>query len=335
MDLTPGFRNRFKGDPQQGTLFRASAKELDPTGQRYPRGYTPERRDEVWDAVGEVGYSNLGERFNPATGDAELPMLFSGEDEFSAMDDTSKRNWGEGRAVIRDAVARSTVPMDVVSRVQFGVTPNIRSNAFYGPKDDAIVFGRSAADAQQHREGFGSGYPTPETQRLDQGQTIIHELGHAADPSLEPLRGKRTNIIDRHGDFPVEGYTEPEDLGAAEQFADDFAEEHFRHDPRLGRKATFDTATASYAGAAPSDIPPGHLAGYEKWSDRSQRAAQDLRPRHEAAEREGRQRQALAAETGESAPVKDFPKTAEQARAVGDLRDADELRSPRLRLRRA
>ena len=334
-EMTPGFRKAFKGNPQQGTLFRADADELDPTGQRYRgiRGYTPDEQRAAWDAVGEVGFSTMGER--QSGDDIEMPMTFSGEEEFAAVDDASKRDWGEGRAVIRDAVARSTVPMDVVSRVQFGVTPNIRSNAFYGPKDDAIVFGRSAADAQQHREGFGSGYPTPETQRLDQGQTIIHELGHAADPSLEPLRGKRTNIIDRHGDFPVEGYTEPEDLGAAEQFADDFAEEHFRHDPRLGRKATFDTATASYAGAAPSDIPPGHLAGYEKWSDRSQRAAQDLRPRHEAAEREGRQRQALAAETGESAPVKDFPKTAEQARAVGDLRDADELRSPRLRLRRA
>lgn len=310
MEMKPGFKRPFKGKPQQGTLFRASAAELDPTGTRYPRGYTPERQREAWDAVGEVGYSSLGERMNYATGDAELPMLFSGDDEFAAVDDASKRNWGEGRAVIRDAVARSTAPLDVVSRVQFGVAPNITANAYYGPKEDTVYLGRKASEAQQHREGFGTGHPTPEVQRLDQGQTVIHELGHAADPALEPLRGKRNQIIDRHGDLPVEGYTEPMDLGRVEEVADDFAEQHFRHDPRAGRKATFDLATGSYPGSAPSDIPPRHLASYSSWGERSKRAAADLRPRHDAAE--------------------NYPKTGEQARAVEGLRLAEQERSPRL-----
>lgn len=314
-EMTPGFRKAFKGNPQQGTLFRASAEELDPTGQRYRkiRGYTPDEQREAWDAVGEVGFSSMGERL--VGDDVQMPYLATGAEEFAAVDDRSKRDWGEGRAVIRDAVARSTVPRDVVSRVQFGVTPNISSNAIYGPKDDAIYFGRSAEEAQAHREGFGTGYPTPETQRLDQGQTVIHELGHAADPALEPLRGERNVLRKAYPDSPdVTGYTEPEDTGKFEEFADDFSEEHFRHDPRAGRRATFDAATGTYPGATPSDIPPQHLASYEKWGDRSQRAARDLLPRHAAAEAAGQR----------------YPQTAEQTRAVTVARQADFARSPHL-----
>lgn len=313
--MTPGFRKAFKGNPQQGTLFQASADELDPTGQRYRqiRGYTPDEQREAWDAVGEVGFSTMGER--EGYDDAEFPMTYSGEEEFAAVDDASKRDWGEGRAVIRDAVARSTVPREVVNRVQFAVTPNISANAYYGPKDDAIYFGRKATEAQEHREGFGTGHPTPETQRLDQGQTIIHELGHAADPALEPLRGVRNNIRDTRGENPVEGYTEPEDLGRVEEFADDFAEEHFRHDPRAAsRRANFDVATATYPGTEPNDIPPRHLAGYSKWRERGQRSAADLKPRHELAEQQGGR----------------YPQTGGQTRAVEGLRQSAEKKSPRM-----
>ena len=315
-EMTPGFRKAFKGNPQQGTLFRADADELDPTGQRYRgiRGYTPDEQRAAWDAVGEVGFSTMGER--QSGDDIEMPMTFSGEEEFAAVDDASKRDWGEGRAVIRDAVARSTVPDEVVNRVQFAVTPNISPNAAYGPKEDQVYFGRKAAEAQEHREGFGTGHPTPETQRLDQGQTVTHELGHAADPALEPLRGKRNVLRKMYPDSPdVEGYTDPEDLGRAEQFADDFAEEHFRHDPRAAsRRSNFDVATATYPGTAPNDIPPRHLAGYSKWGERSQRAAADLKPRHELAEQSGGH----------------YPQTPEQTRAVDKVRQAAEVRSPKM-----
>lgn len=330
MDLRPGFRGKYKGNPQQGTLFHARAKELDPTGRRYQRGYTPERQREVHAAVGDVGYSSFGIRPGPDF-DAVPPALIS-EEEFGEMGPDEKRNWGEGRAVIRDAVARSTVPLDVVERTRFGVTPNIRHNGLYLPRDETLLFGRDAKYAQAHREGFGSGYPTPEVQRLDQGQTIIHELGHAADPTLAPLRERRNVIIGREGDKSVEGYTEPEDLGAVEEFADDFAEMHFRPDPRAGRRQTFDTATASYPGVAPSGIPPQHLAGYSKWRVRSKRAVADLRPRYEAADRVADQADALAAEEGmKTPPAPRYPKTGEQARAVNELRDREERMNPRLR----
>lgn len=310
MDLTPGFKRPFKGNPQQGTLFRATAQELDPTGQRYPRGYTPERQREVHEAVGEVGYSSLGERMGAT--DAEFPMLLN-EQEFGEATPQTKRDWGEGRAVIRDSIARSTVPMDVVERTNFGVTPNISANAYYGPREDTIYFGRSAAEAQQHREGFGTGYPTPETQRFDQGQTVIHELGHAADPALEPLRGKRNLIRDDLGQ-PVEGYTEPPDMGMVEQVADDFAAEHFRHDPRVGRRQTFEVETGMYPGVTPSDIPPRGRESYEKWNERSRVAVDDLRPRWREAEAAG----------GE------YPATQEQQSMVAKVMAAEERRQPRL-----
>lgn len=333
MDLRPGFRAPYKGNPQQGTLFHARAKELDPTGQRYPRGYTPERQAEVREAVGDVGYSSFGIS-RSYHGDAAPPALIS-EAEFGDMGPDEKRNWGEGRAVIHNAVARSTVPTDVVERTRFGVTPNIGHNGLYLPGNETLLFGRDAKDAQDHREGFGSGYPTPEVQRLNQGQTVIHELGHAADPALDPLRGKRNVLIDRGVELPVEGYTEPKDLGRAEEFADDFAEQHFRPDPRAGRRQTFDTATASYPGAAPDDIPPRHLAGYSKWRERSDRAAVDLRPRHEAADRAADKADVLAAESAPdefSPPAPRYPKTGEQARAVNNLRDKEERMNPRLRV---
>lgn len=312
MKLTSGFKRPFKGNPQQGTLFQASAQELDPTGQRYPRGYNPERQREVHEAVGEVGYSSFGER-RDASGDAQFPILLS-EDEFGESDPVTKRDWGEGRAVIRDAVARSTVPMDVVERTRFAVTPNISANGFYGPKDETVYFGRSAEEAAQHRAGFGTGYPTPESQRLNQGQSVIHELGHSADPEIAPLRGQRNVIMDRMGELPVEGYTEPRDLGRAEEFADDFAAEHFRHDPRAGRRETFAVETGMYPGAAPNDIPPRHLAGYSSWGERSQAAAADLQPRHEVAEERGER----------------YPQTSDQSREVENLRRVAAERSPRL-----
>jgi len=311
MDLTPGFKRPFKGNPQQGTLFRASAQELDPTGQRYPRGYTPERQREVWDAVGEVGYSSQGERMGAT--DAEFPMLLN-EEEFGFSDDASKRNWGEGRAVIRDSIARSTVPMDVVERVNFGVTPNVSANAFYGPREDTIYFGRSADEAQQHREGFGTGYPTPETQRHDQGQTVIHELGHAADPALEPLRGRRNLIREDEMGQPLEGYTEPDDIGLVEQVADDFTAEHFRHDPRVGRKRTFEIETGMYPGANPSDIPPRGRESYTKWNERSRVAIDDMRPRWREAEAAGGT----------------YPTTQEQRTMATRVAAEEETRQPRL-----
>ncbi|MFN2347738.1 MAG: hypothetical protein ABR616_18750, partial [Dermatophilaceae bacterium] len=196
----------------------------------------------------------------------------------------------------------------------FAVTPNIGPNGLYFPRESQVYFGRGAEDAQAHREGFGTGNPTPETQRLNQGQTVIHELGHSADPALEPLRGKRNAIIDHHGRNPVEGYTEPPDLGVAEKSADDFAAEHFRNDPRAGRKETFDVATASYPGSYPNDIPPRHIAGYEGWAEKSERVAADLEPRHTAAEAAG----------------SNYPKTADQVRVVGKLRDRLAAQSPRL-----
>jgi hypothetical protein len=287
MDLRPGFRNRFKGNPQQGTLFHASAEELDPTGKRYPRGYTPERQREVWNAVGDVGHSGYDVRVGHDD-DAVFPYLAS-DAELSDPHTpaTDKQNWGEGRAVIRDAVARSTVPLDVVRRTRFGVTPNVPFSGLYGPKDETILFGRSSSEAREHREGFGTGNPTPSIQSLDQGQTVIHELGHAADPTISPLRGRRNVIIDRHGENPVSGYVEPEDLGAAEEFADDFAKEHFRPDPRVGRRESFAMEAVSYPGRDPADIPPRHLAGYSKWRARSDTAMEDLEPRYAAAERAG------------------------------------------------
>lgn len=289
-DMRPGFRNRFKGAPQQGTLFSAKAGELDPTGQRYGniRGFTPERQRAVGEAMGEVGFSSGGLRDTP--GDVG-PAAIMSKQEFQHVGDESKRDWAEGGARMREALARSTSPVDDIKSVErFAVAPNLGMNGVWMPKDKTILFGRSAAEVEKHRGGFGTGNPTPEVQRLNAGQTVVHELGHAVDPQLAPLRGKRNAVRDSFGDMTaVEGYDEPENLGHLEQAADDYAEKHFRPDPRGGRRQQFAAETGMYPGAAPSDIPPGYLAGYSKWAKRSDAAVGDLSPRWAAAEQRGTQ----------------------------------------------
>lgn len=287
MDLRPGFRNLFKGAPQQGTLFSAPAQELDPTGKRYEsvRGFTPERQRAVGEAMGEVGFAaqNVRER----GGDVAVPPVMS-KAEFAHVGDEWKRDWAEGEARMRESLSRSTAPIEDIASVKtFAVAPNLSMNGVWMPKDETLLFGRSAANVAEHRAGFGTGNPTPEVQRLDAGQTVVHELGHAADPSLAPLRGKRNAVRAEDPDVAVPGYDEPEYIGPLEQTADDYAEKHFRPDPRGGRRQQFAVETAMYPGAAPSDIPPARLEGYRGWEARSDAAVGDLEPRWAAAEKRG------------------------------------------------
>lgn len=290
--MRPGFRNRFKGDPQQGTLFSAKAAELDPTGKRYEsvRGFTPERQRAVGEAMGEVGFVEGGQRFSDD--DVATPAIMN-KSEFanSLLNDAQKRDWHEGEARMRESLSRSTVPLEDISSVKkFAVAPKLGMNGVWMPKDETLLFGRSSAEVDQHRAGFGTGNPTPEVQRLNAGQTVIHEMGHVVDPAIAPLRGKRNAVRIASGENPVAGYEDPPATGHLEQNADDYAEKHFRPDPRGGRRQQFAVEAGMYPGAAPSDIPmAAHLEGYEKWGARSDAAVSDMEPRWAAAEKRGEQ----------------------------------------------
>jgi hypothetical protein len=280
MDLRPGFRGKFKGNPQQGTLFHARASELDPTNSRMPRGYTPERQREVGEAMGEPRFSSFNAARMSSTEDtvrteSMLDLRYRGASE------SEKRDLGVGGARMRDAVARSTVTPEQVSRAkEFVVAPDLGPNGLWMPKDEQLLFGRSEKGVAEYREGFGSGNPLPEVQRLDQGSTVIHELGHANDPRLDPARGQTNNARQTM-------ISQGSSLGSAEEFADDFAVEHFRPDPRAGRRETFESAVLTYPGINPAFEAPQHLGGYEKWGERSDAAVAAMKPRWRDAEDRG------------------------------------------------
>lgn len=237
-------RGQFNYQPSwtksgQGRLFQTrGAAHTDET--RWPRGYTPERYRQATADVGEVEHHEFDE-LTMSTRKVGL-RRYEEEDRPHA-----RQRIAHGADVIRQAVARSTVPRDVVQRTNFSVTPpGFGMNGVYFGKSQRLLF----------NPDFGEEYPSdvdiPLQEQVRGGKTVIHELGHAADKRLE---GR---------DFVPSDLS----LGSVEEFADDFAAEHYVADPRGKAYGSLTT----YPGATPMDVAPPRYEGYTKWGQRSREA---------------------------------------------------------------
>jgi hypothetical protein len=187
----------------QGTLFRGGTKYSSP--KRFPKGYTPERQAEVADAVVRPSVT-----VNVRTGTTKQYGTASKEfkDRFvrTSGDMSTAPMVHDSRQPVRDLVdniARSTVPVEHLSGVQFRFNASreqlgATAAAHWDPGGDAMTKGGPVI-----RLG-------PGTERTN---IAIHEIGH-------------------HVSHTMEGNTFPRDenghSGPEEAHADNYAETHFR-----------------------------------------------------------------------------------------------------------
>lgn len=198
-------RSNIKGKPgSQGTLFQVKDKGLLNPAQRWPRGYTPERQEEV---RGELFADHLGRntRFFGAEG----------------------RHDNAVRARFVDTVARSTMPARHLN--------NLGEVTEYPAKDTRGTYwpgmnSRLAVNLHTENEGDRA------------GQTLLHELGHhhanqafdLPEPKQETVhaaaelgmadwrRSRGPNASDLH---MAEGRVR---MGMHEGYADNYMTEHYR-----------------------------------------------------------------------------------------------------------
>lgn len=258
-----------------GKLFR-SPKNTIPDRARFPRGFTPDRLREVSEAVGDVEYRQPG-TLAPIQQHVEKRYFsFPASHQVSAQGDITnhpesrlitrgglsnrqKQEAGEGAASIRESLARSTVPTEMMEKTTFSVTPDLPYNGVYFPGEQRLHFGRQQQDVDAYTAA-----KIPEEESL-RGKTVIHEMGHAADARLANPPQDRNDI--------AWASASP---GQLEEFADDYMFEHYQPDPRAERAGRTYGATTSYPGRNPDYNPPEQYEGYGKWGERSQMAAQEI-----------------------------------------------------------
>lgn len=199
-------RPNIKGKPgSQGTLFQVKDKGLLNPAQRWPRGYTPERQDEVRGA------------FTDAYG-RQTAMHGRGD----ASDQSQ-------RARVVDTVARSTIPAGHVFGVEkIDSYPQKGTVGTYWPRKAHV-----AVDMHARNENDES------------GKTLIHELGHhhaASDREHNLSVGQFADRVaekDEHtapfrtssGELNTTGRImarQAVDYGVHEGAADNYMVEHYR-----------------------------------------------------------------------------------------------------------
>lgn len=259
MEPGPQFRQRTQSAGQLG-LFSAAPHMA--TNARYPRGYTPDRQRDVMQALRHPTSDSHG------NDDPVIKAPYSTHPEPEHSFDKEMNAFHE-RGVI-DAISRSTVPAEHLTERLSGphkyqenagrlghIVTNHRMTDAAG-RDTAAYF------SEQHlRAQYAEPHETPHDYRSivmsrqfgsdrgpqgagpqfsmrrdeEQAQTLIHELGHhdsAADDDWEAHLDRMDYFDHIQGAHPGE-----------EGYADNYADTHYRSDPRLKRKAPFSSGYAS------------------------------------------------------------------------------------------
>lgn len=227
----------------QGTLFRGGSKYS--SDKRYPRGYTPERQAEVADAVVQPSVKNHFNRPREiSTGTQSTnfkdrrvtvglqPVKYPEGYRMESRQDTRR---------LVDNIARSTVPVEHLSGVQFRTNhsdqmlgENVAGH--YSRRGDAMSKGEPVI---RLREGYVAGH------------TAIHEIGHHVSHG----------IVGNEHPYDENGHSGPE-----EAWADNYAEEHFRDSKgRQVEKGTY--GGGQFAGHI--QRTEGFWKGYHKDRDNS------------------------------------------------------------------
>jgi hypothetical protein len=192
-DVTWDVRTNIKAKPgSQGTLFQGGSDQM--TEAKWPRGYTPERLNAVHDEIGP------GRPARTATGTV-VPVR-------------------EERRKLIDTVARSTVPLAHLQRVQF------HPGVLHAEGRAGERLGKNTAGVYHPKRIRGTEYGSevePAEIQIIRGEsetsTAIHEIGH------------HVSARDRTWHS---AYDTTQKRGTEEAFADNYAQEHYR--PRKGEK---------------------------------------------------------------------------------------------------
>lgn len=202
----------------QGTLFSGGKRYS--SDKRYPKGFTPERRDAVSQALVPKSGVYLGRN-----GMERHSQTFSGNRnlrDFQFGDDKQHTRSKQGLRRAVENIARSTVPLEHLQPAK-------------GFKEVRLTVDESHYDGQLAAKGnageyWHAGMPqggvpsgrndiVVQTDYAD-SPTVIHEVGHhASNVQMKPHSGAWG------------GYRTPGTRGLEEGFADKYADEHYR-DPK-------------------------------------------------------------------------------------------------------
>lgn len=194
----------------QGTLFQGG-NPTPATGKPWPRGHSPERRDEVVEAMDDW----------PGSGGYPRVHANLGSKHLQDYQRTYKGPHTAEVAATVSNIARSTIPAHHISGARY----TVGIDKAYMP-DAALGVYRKARGYKEHadvhiREG-SAGTTTP-----------IHEIGHHVSATVDR---------NEHAD-----YSNATQRGHEEAYAENYAETHFRD--RRGRPAPgFTTDASKWAG---------------------------------------------------------------------------------------
>lgn len=218
-------RSNIKDKPgSQGTLFQVKDKSLLNPKQRWPRGYTPERRDEIAGALKDtVIMDNLGHQERSR----------------------NPEDWDNGRYVrypevehrVVDTLARSTVPASDIHGLQrIHDKPAAGTIATYWPAKQEI----GVRMLGSRMEGTGRSM-------RDEGENaLVHELGHHVDRTNGQTEAFMQQGVAAMVDHVGIGGPEKTRAGLAEGVADNYYVEHYRGRGRKRERATEGHYEANY-----------------------------------------------------------------------------------------
>jgi hypothetical protein len=200
----------FGGPYSQGTVFQGGNPSPAAGGQRWPRGYSPQRRDEVIGALRNHG--DLREDLAGAAGEG-----------WSTQAGETLGRQAHGIS----AIARSTVPVEHLRgnlRISWG------TGAASGPELGAYYpYGQYGTKRDPWAGPDISVHRVPGNEH---GPTVIHEIGHHVSATVDK------NV---HS-----AYDTPQRRGQEEGYAENYAEKHWR-DPKGRPDKNFQTGPEGWA----------------------------------------------------------------------------------------
>jgi hypothetical protein len=262
-------------NPGQFSQPHLPGMHVKPTDEhRYPRGFTPDRKAEVDEALGarrnsawrkdNGGYAEHSRETHYLNISVQQGL---GRGPFAGHLAEGKPNphmgRKEGEAKIAETIARSTSPVENLGATRIGVAdphdPKNESRGGYyrnwsdpGTKADVktVVAPGAPPTAPLNSQQLGREGERFERQR--QEQTLIHELGHHDSAT----RGTQHSVA--YGGSATA-------RGKEEAWADDFRSEHFRPDPRDQRRGAFDQSGYDRGGQIPSDPHAEDFSDHEQF----------------------------------------------------------------------
>lgn len=210
----------------QGTLFSGGKQFM--SDKRYPRGYTPERANKVWETLVDTD-SGSGIQGSP------MPRVWTGSPAGAEKTVRGKHvshiKEAQGYRDILDTISRSTVPTGYLKGVDIHVRDRFTQHVSDLGLESELPHHINSSLAGMYNNADAVNRPRIQVKpEFTTDSTVIHEIGHrVSDIQDTPhnIRNLDEWKINNKGLFDQRN-------GQEEAFADDFAHEHFRD--RRGRQ---------------------------------------------------------------------------------------------------